>query len=397
MPGREARKPFVRSCALVKLAVAAVSMSVLTAGCGQGTGAPREGFAARRDPLPGSAVSPTLTPQVSGTTRRLDSVSVVNENVVWASGRNGTVVRTLDGGETWEVHVIPGAETLAFRDIEAFSKDVAFVLSNNGGPNARIYKTEDGGETWTLEFQSPIVISFYDCFAFWDQHNAIAVPDGEEGHFDVLRMTDGHTWENIGDLFPPAQAGEGFFPASGTCITTRGGRLAWAVSGGAAQPRVIATTDRGDTWTSYGIPMGGTASSGGLSIAFRDNHHGILGGGEVAALGEFQDNNFARSSDGGKTWQLATAAPFPGPIYGLGYAKHSGGGSQGSDEVGDEDGEGHLVRIVATGVGGTAWSPDEGDTWESLPGLTGLLSVSFANPHTGWMVGIAGQIVRIDF
>ena len=130
MPGREARKPVERSCALVKLAVAAVSMSVLTAGGGQGTGAPREGRAARRDPLPGSAVSPTLTPQVSGTTRRLDSVSVVNENVVWASGRNGTVVRTLDGGETWEVHVIPGAETLAFRDIEAFSKDVAFVIAN---------------------------------------------------------------------------------------------------------------------------------------------------------------------------------------------------------------------------------------------------------------------------
>src|SRR5262245_29228225 len=112
MRGREAQRSFER-CSLVKLAVAAVSMSVLTASCGEGTSTPRQGRAAQRKALQG----PTLTPQVSGTTRRLDSVSVVNERVVWASGRNGTVVRTLDGGETWEVHVIPGAEALAFRDI----------------------------------------------------------------------------------------------------------------------------------------------------------------------------------------------------------------------------------------------------------------------------------------
>ena len=55
------------------------------------------------------------------------------------------------------------------------------------------------------------------------------------------------------------------------------------------------------------------------------------------------------------------------------------------------------MRIVATGVGGTAWSPDEGDSWESLPGLTGLVSVSFAGQRTGWLVGTSGQILRIDF
>jgi len=375
-------------CSLSKLAVFVVSVSVLAAACGDAGNTPPPGLATQGEAL---RATPTLTPQVSGTTSRLDAVSVVNARVAWASGRLGTVVRTIDGGATWEVHVIPGAETLAFRDIEAFSKDVAFVLSNNNTPNARIYKTEDGGQTWTLEFQSPIAVSFYDCFAFWNRHAAIAIPDGENGHFDVIRMTDGHTWENIGDLFPPAQPGEGFFPASGTCITTRGGRRAWAVSGGAAHPRVIATTDRGDTWNSYDIPMGGTPSSGGLSIAFRDNHHGIIGGGEVAAPTTFQNNNFARSGDGGKTWQLATAAPIPGPIFGVAYVKHSGGGD---DDCDDDD---HDVRVFATGPGGTAWSPDEGETWTPLPGFTGLVSVGFANPHTGWLVGTLGQIVRIDF
>ncbi|HET9156264.1 MAG TPA: hypothetical protein VFN91_06330 [Myxococcaceae bacterium] len=385
MSVREARSSFVESCVLAKLLV---PLLVLATACGDGGDGQGAGVTTGSDALHSS---PTLTPQTSGTANRLDAVSVVNEHVVWASGRLGTVVRTIDGGKTWEVHVIPGAETLSFRDINAFSKDVAFVLSNTNPPNARIYKTEDGGQTWTLQFQSPINPSFYDCFAFFNEHAGIAVPDGENGHFDVIRMTDGHTWENIGDVFPPAQVGEGFFPASGTCITTHGGRRAWAVSGGAAHPRVIATADRGDTWQSYDIPIGGTASSGGLSIAFRDNHHGIIGGGEVAAPSVFQPNNFARSRDGGKTWELTTAAPLLGPIFGVAYAKHSGGGDD------DGDGECHDVRVVATGPGGTAWSPDEGDSWQPLSGLTGLVSVGFANPHTGWLVGSAGRIVRIDF
>jgi photosystem II stability/assembly factor-like uncharacterized protein len=383
---REMRMLVKRLVFLARLAAPAASIAVLTTSCGDQMRGPTASVASKGKGVAASLTTPTLTPQVSGTTNRLDSVAVVNERIVWASGRLGTVVRTIDGGATWEVHVIPGAETLAFRDIHAVNKDVAFVLSNNGGPNARIYKTEDGGQTWTLQFQSPI-LAFYDCFAFWSPQSAIAVPDAENGRFDVIRMTDGQTWENIGDLFPPGQPGEGFFPASGTCVATRGGQLAWAVSGGGAQARVIKTTDRGDTWTSYNIPMGGTASSGGLSILFRDNHHGILGGGEVAAP-TVQQDNFARSSDGGKTWQLATPAPFPGPIYGLGYATN--------DDDSDEDGEGP-VRIVATAPGGTAWSPDEGDTWESLPGLTGYVSVSFANERTGWLVGTLGRILRIDF
>ena len=167
------------------------------------------------------------------------------------------------------------------------------------------------------------------------------------------------------------------------------------MTGGGAKARVIATTDRGDTWTSYDIPMGGTASSGGLSILFRDNHHGILGGGEVAAPTVPQANNFARSSDGGKTWALATPAPFPGPILGLGYATHGGGESD--DEGASDDDSGHQVTIVATGVGGTAWSPDEGDSWEALPVTPGFVSVSFASKRTGWLVGTSGRILRIDF
>ena len=60
---------------------------------------------------------PTLTPQDSGTTNGLIAVWPVNPRVVWASGRNGTFTVTTDGGETWNAGVVPGAETLQFRDV----------------------------------------------------------------------------------------------------------------------------------------------------------------------------------------------------------------------------------------------------------------------------------------
>lgn len=55
------------------------------------------------------------------------------------------------------------------------------------------------------------------------------------------------------------------------------------------------------------------------------------------------------------------------------------------------------MTVVATGPGGTSWSPDEGDRWFGLDGVTNYWAVAFANPRTGWLVGTEGRILRIDF
>src|SRR6266403_2942336 len=98
---------------------------------------------------------PTLTPQDSGTTNGLIAVWPVNPQVVWASGRNGTFTRTTDGGQTWTAGVVPGAELLQFRDVQAFSASVAYLMSigTSGDPtDFRIYKTVNGGATWAIQF-----------------------------------------------------------------------------------------------------------------------------------------------------------------------------------------------------------------------------------------------------
>src|SRR6202521_5821236 len=72
---------------------------------------------------------PKLTPQNSGTTQLLISVSPVNDRVVWAAGTGGTFVVTTDGGENWKAGVVPGAETLQFRDVQGVSEKVAYLRS----------------------------------------------------------------------------------------------------------------------------------------------------------------------------------------------------------------------------------------------------------------------------
>ena len=328
------------------------------------------------------SLAPTLAPQQSGTSNRLQAVSPVDARVVWASGVGGTYAVTTDGGATWRAHVVPGAETLQFRDVQGISDRVAYLLSAGVGTDSRIYKTEDGGATWTLQFQNQDPNGFYDCFAFWTPRRGLAMADAVDGRFPVLRTTDGESWQDIGDQLPAAQSGEAAFAASGTCIATQGGDRAWIATGAAARARVLATTDGGDTWAAYDTPIvQGTPSSGGFSIAFRDPMRGILGGGELAAPTE-ASQNFARSSDGGKTWRLATPTPFPGAIFGLAYALGRAGEAPAS--------------VVATGPGGAAWSPDEGYTWSSLEGVAGYWAVAFVG-HTGWLVGTGGRILRSDF
>ena len=323
---------------------------------------------------------PMLTPQASGTTNRLQAISAVSPRIAWASGVGGTFVVTTDGGESWRAGVVPGAERLELRDVEAVSAEVAYLLAAGTGTDSRIYRTGDGGATWALQFQNQDPAAFFDCFAFWTPRRGIAFSDAVQGRFPVLRTTDGERWTDIGDRLPGAQPGEAAFAASGTCVTTHAGDLGWVVTGGAEKARVLATTDGGDSWEAHQTPiLQGREGVGGFSIDFRDPLHGILAGGDLAAVGVPTDN-VAVSEDGGRTWRTAAPTPFPGPAYGLSYLPGPG-----------------QRTVVVTGPGGAAWSPDEGGSWTLLPGVEHYWAVAFADSRVGWLVGTEGRILKLGF
>jgi len=329
-----------------------------------------------------SKIVPTLTPQDSGTANGLIAVSPVNPQVVWASGRFGTFTVTTDGGKTWKAGVVPGAELLQFRDVEGVSAKVAYLQSIGANPeDFRIYKTVDGGATWTMQFQNQNPLAFYDCFAFWTPKKGISFSDSVNGVFPNLRITDGMVWEDISANMPPALPGEAGFAASGTCVATRGGQYAWIAT---SASRILATRDGGDTWDAYDTPLWTSPAGGAFTVAFRNPWNGIVGGGDLV---ETDRAGAATSSDGGMTWTLTNPPPVTGAIFGLAYAQGIGGG----------DGYGSRTVVVTANAGGAAWTPDEGMTWYTLPGVTGYWAVAFASPKAGWLVGTDGRILKISF
>ena len=327
---------------------------------------------------------PTLTPQNSGTAQGLIAVSPVNKNVVWASGRGGTYAVTTDGGASWRAGVVPGAELLQFRDVEGVSDKVAYLMSIGSSPDAfRIYKTIDGGSTWSLQFENQDPLAFFDCFAFWTPKRGFAQSDSVNGQFPVIRTTNGQTWQSIAGNEPAALPGEAFFASSGTCVATEGKKNAWAVTGGASQSRAMVTRDGGDTWKAYNLPLRSSPSAGAFSVAFRDARHGIVGGGDLDPTAPPFDQT-ATSRDGGKTWAVTAEQPNIGTVYGLSYTADGKANPKGK-------------TVVVTGPGGTAWTPDEGGSWFTLPGVTNYWGVAFGSPKTGWLVGTDGRILRVDF
>ena len=101
-------------------------------------------------PESGPAARPVLETQPSGTPALLQAVSAPTARVVWVSGHAAAVLRSTDGGMSWERLTVPGAaeDSLQFRDVQAFDAKTAYVLSIGPGEASRIFKTVDGGGTW---------------------------------------------------------------------------------------------------------------------------------------------------------------------------------------------------------------------------------------------------------
>jgi len=347
---------------------------------------------------------PKLTPQQSGTTQLLISVSPVNSRVVWAAGTGGTYVVTTDGGDHWKSGVVPGTESLQFRDVWAFSDKVAYLMSIGNDPdNFQIYKTVDGGANWSVEFTNQNPNAFYDCFAFWSPTRGVTHSDSVNGVFPDIRTANGLTWQSIAGNMPPALPDEASFAASGTCIAAQGEKNAWITTGGATVARILATRDGGNSWNAYDTPLISNASAGGVSVAFRDSLHGIVGGGDLSTN---TSADTATSDDGGKTWHLTNKPPVQGAIFCLAYVQGLRRNQDQDDHKDwgwDHDHDHQHTVVITTETepnftsGEAAWTPDEGHTWFTLPNVSGYWAVAFANPQAGWFVGNNGQILKISF
>jgi photosystem II stability/assembly factor-like uncharacterized protein len=316
------------------------------------------------------------------TTAGFRGLNVVSEKIIWASGTEGTVIRSVDAGKTWSAMTVPGAEKLDFRGIKAFDGNTAVIISS--GPaekgEAKIFRTTDGGKSWKQVFEEKRAGIFFDAVAFWDKQNGIVLSDPVDGKFALFITDDGGlTWKQLTAAnLPAALPKEGGFAASNSCLVVEGTHNVWFATGGASVARVFHSSDRGKTWQVAETPMHPrNASSGIFSLAFRDAKNGIAAGGDYQKPEGSDLPNIMRTNDGGKTWQAARPTN-PAGLY-LSSVIYSG-------RIGEK------AAISAAGTAGILRS-DDGGNWriESTEPINALL---IGKELDLWAVGPKGIVLK---
>ncbi|RKR85207.1 photosystem II stability/assembly factor-like uncharacterized protein [Mucilaginibacter gracilis] len=241
----------------------------------------------------------------------LRGLSVVSDKVAWISGSKGYVASTKDGGRTWNWQQVKGFEQSDFRDIEAFSDKEAVIMSS--GTPALILKTLDGGVSWQVKYHNRDTSVFFDAMDFNGKYGCI-LGDPIKNRFVVFETLDkGLTWKQKDpSKSPVAKMGEAAFAASGTCLTiNKNGLLRnnelMVVSGGSASSIMYAlSTDK--KWIQQALPITHSSSSCGAFSVATDSKHWVVVGGDYTH-DQRTDSTACFSDNGGKTWKMAKLTP----------------------------------------------------------------------------------------
>ena len=317
--------------------------------------------------------------------RGLNSISVVNENVVWATAYDGNdsdnriqeFTKTIDGGETWIPGTINvGSTAVTISQISAVNKDTAWVaVAPNPPTNIKgVFRTVNGGQDWTRQATATYndASSFPNLVHFWDKNNGFCQGDpiGATGsrEFELYTTTDGGiTWVVVdgANIADPLYGEWGY-----TALSYVKGNSIWF---GTNAGRIYHSADRGYTWSVAQSPVSDFANFGTTPVngafAFTDETNGLL-----------IDNNSKlwETSDAGMTWDEITTAT--GNHYPTDITAVPGTiGTYVNTGKGDVSGE----EVIG---GGISYSTDNGYTWYNFPDSIQLTEkAEWLSPTIGWV------------
>lgn len=280
------------------------------------------------------------------------SIPPGQDQIAYAAGSQytvdseGIIIKTLDGGETWET-IYPLSGTVhSFTRIEFVTPLKGFVV----GWGNTFMMTEDGGATW-VDIAAGTDIYYYSGLNFYDENNGFAMGLNLSNGLDSYITNDGGiTWNLLTNTTNMAEFASAY--ADENTLFTVG------------KDQVISKSeDGGENWSIINTGIQGFYN---FEVYFKDLNNGIV---------STEDGTLLTTHDSGLTWDSFSTGYHN--FYGLNY-------------VGD--------HIYAAGTDEDVYlSSDNGTTWEMIhngPPTATFYAIEFFNNGDALICGSQGTMLK---
>ena len=240
------------------------------------------------------------------------ALEVVSDEEAWFAADRGVWGHTANAGRTWHIDSIR-ADTVypQFRSMAVLNRGTVLLLSI--ASPAHLLRTDDAGHSWHQVYRDTRPDVFFDSMVFTDSLQGYAVSDPVNGHFLLIRTTDGGlTWtEPDATHWPTPAKAEAFFAASNANLSVAEGQIRLCTGG--SRSRLLHSADGGHNFSSTDLPMpqGGTMT-GAYAMHFINARMGAVAGGDYGRTAP-DVPSLAVTADGGMSWRQLTG---PRPFFG---------------------------------------------------------------------------------
>jgi len=334
-------------------------------------------------------------PQYSSQEYIMD-IQFIDADHGWAVGEGGTLLLTLNGGESWELSSDPLLSEIKFNEVTFSDPNTGWVCGNYYDDDVfgTILKTTDGGHNWEPELATPEIYPLY-CITWLDGLGGFAC--GSNG--EMLKTDVGGTeWEIITNRITTCDFRDVFFMDE---------LYGWAAGGINANdinsPAIFHTQDAGETWTAQQLPL--TDNSYILKLFFADLLHGW-----AIVRGDFAggSHQLIGTTDGGQNWEILSSEDVGRDLYFIDpevgwrignngtIQKTQDGGWTWLDQVSGTDKELTAITFISRHEGWIAGeeiilhTTDGGESWDEQPsgGVFHWSDIYFTDQYHGWVSGL---------
>lgn len=268
----------------------------------------------------------------------LRSIYFCNKDSGWAVGDWGSILRTTDGGLSWDIQRKDSSLGSTFYDVFFTGPDTGWVV---GWSSFVILTTVDGGKTWEGSNSS-----IYPLYSVHGSNTSNLWATGDRGQI-YFSSDAGLTWINKQSRISRTYLKDIFF---------YGNSFGWTFDN---DGKLFRTTNGGIDWSNISNSVGGDR------LFFANQNLGWMVSG----------SNILKTSDGGVTW--STEYTTIEHLYDLYFLNDSVGWAVGR-------------------YGGVLKTTDAGDNWIiKNSGISYFLSsVFFINKDLGWSASFSGGIIK---